>query len=183
MSVSSQIDTSPSWRTIFSNRSAGLTAYSLVWRVEATQPIEARLLVARVAATESASTLPNAVRMVPLASGSRITTLPVQRGIEQVVPVARRLLVADRGRVVDQERHRAVEPEVEIVGIAARRRHRSRPNSGGRPAKQAVGGALHRRSCPARRTRRRPAGWRPPNGCGRRPPASPCRASARRPSD
>ena len=86
-----------------------------------------------------------------------------------------------------------VAAEQTMTAGVGRGRRRDRPARGSprgprRPRKGGSAPAVRlgpraRRSCPARQTTRPPAGWPSPSGSGRRPPASPCRASARPPRD
>ena len=147
--------------------------------VEPRQPGEAVGRRSRCSSRDFASTIEKIVRMTPEAIGSRIRTRPAKRGCEQIVPVARRFRFRNELLVEDQHRQRPEGPEVEVARAARARRHGVRPR---RPVgrEQPISRRRGRRSRPARRTRRRTADWPSPSGSGRRPPASPCRASGRR---
>ncbi len=79
MSGKSQIVTSPSWRTIFWSSNEPVWTYSLVcasrrrshWNPAAVSPVRAR---------PRAMSIPHTARIVPLASGSRISTRPFHLG-------------------------------------------------------------------------------------------------------
>jgi hypothetical protein len=78
-SVSSQMVTSPSWRFSFSIMSAGCWRYSLVWPSSRRSHSKPRSGLP-VSFTERERTMPNTVRIVPLASGSRIRILSFHFG-------------------------------------------------------------------------------------------------------
>ena len=122
---------------------------------------------------------PQMARMVPLAIGSRMSTLSRQRGASTS---SQSCGASARGHdpvVVGDDRRRAVDRIVEVSRPDAVGSDPRRPRPDG-TARAASPGRRGRRWSSARRTRRRPAGSPARTAAGRGSPASPCRASGRR---
>ena len=114
MSVISQTVTSPSWRMIFSCSRAGLWTYSLVWASSRRSQSKSNLRI--VVETVDQVTEDRAHG----ATGQRIPDQDsvVPALVQQVGPVSRRLVGADRVRVVDDQRRCEVERVVATFSIA-----------------------------------------------------------------